>query len=123
MSPHGGSTASTAIEQSGTAAAVPDCRTCGACCYGDELWVHVMAVDDERLGEDGVRHLTVLTQHGRGYFARSMKMAGGRCVAYRDRLEDGGCGCSIYEVRPDICREFAAGSADCHAARRRRGLE
>ena len=103
--------------------AVPDCRACGACCYGDELWVHVMAGDDVRLGDDRLRHLTVLTQHGRGYFARSMKMQNGRCVAFRDRLPDGGTGCSIYEVRPEICRTFEAGSADCHAARRRQGLE
>jgi Fe-S-cluster containining protein len=101
---------------------IPDCRTCGACCYGDEMWIHVMADDDERLGEAKVRHLTVLTQHGRGYFARSMKMVGGRCAAFRDTLGDGHCGCSIYDVRPGICREFAAGSTDCHAARRRRGI-
>jgi Fe-S-cluster containining protein len=83
-----------------------------------------MAGDDDRLGDDKVRRLTVLTQHGRGYFARSMKMTGGRCTAFRDELPDGGgCGCSIYEVRPDICREFAAGSPDCHAARQRRGVE
>ena len=100
-----------------------DCRTCGACCYGDEMWIHVMASDDDRLGDEGTRHLTVLTQHGRGYFARSMKMLGGRCIAFRDRLADGGCGCSIYETRPDICREFQAGSPDCLAARRRRGIE
>jgi Fe-S-cluster containining protein len=100
-----------------------DCRTCGACCYGDEMWIHVMACDDERLGHQGVRHLTVLTEHGRGYIARSMKMVGGRCIAFRDRLVDGGCGCSIYETRPDICRDFQAGSADCLAARRRRGIE
>ena len=99
-----------------------DCRTCGACCYGDEMWIHVMASDDERLGDHGVHHLTVLTQHGRGYFARSMKMVDGRCVAFRDRLADGGCGCSIYETRPDICRAFQAGSPDCLAARRRRGI-
>jgi Fe-S-cluster containining protein len=87
------------------------------------MWIHVMASDDERLGDDGVRHLTVLTRHGRGYVARSMKMVGGRCIAYRDHLADGGCGCSIYENRPDICRAFEAGSADCLAARRRRGLD
>ncbi len=101
----------------------PDCRTCGACCYGDEMWIHVMAGDDHRLGEDKVRRLTVLTQHGRGYVARSMKMEGGRCVAFRDSLGDGGCGCSIYEVRPEICRTFEAGSKDCYAARERRGIE
>jgi uncharacterized protein len=100
-----------------------DCRTCGACCYGDEMWIHVMAVDDERLGADGLHHLTVLTQHGRGYVARSMKMVGGRCIAFGERLGDGGCGCSIYEARPDICREFQVGSPDCLAARQRRGKD
>ena len=112
------------MADSGSASAAPDCRTCGACCYGDEMWIHVMADDDERLDSARLHHLTVLTEHGRGYVARSMRMVGGRCIAYRDELDDGaGCGCSIYEARPAICRDFAAGSPDCHAARRRRGLE
>jgi len=34
------------------------------------MWVHLLAGDDERLGPDRVRRLTVLTEHGRGYFAR-----------------------------------------------------
>jgi hypothetical protein len=102
--------------------AVPDCRTCGACCYGDSMWVHLVAKDDERLGDAGVRRLTVLTEHGRGYFARSMRMVGGHCLAFAADLGDGGCGCSIYDVRPDICRDFAAGSLDCFAARARRGI-
>jgi Fe-S-cluster containining protein len=101
---------------------VPDCRTCGACCYGDTMWVHLVADDDDRLGEERVRRLTVLTEHGRGFFARSMKMSGGRCVAFSEKLADGGCGCSIYQVRPEICRDFAAGSPDCLAARARRGI-
>jgi Fe-S-cluster containining protein len=103
--------------------AVPDCRTCGACCSGDTMWVHVLMNDDERLGPDRVRRLTVLTEHGRGYFARSMKMVGGRCAAFSETLDDGKVGCSIYAVRPDVCRDFAAGSPDCHAARRRQGIE
>ena len=52
-----------------------------------------------------------------------MKMEGGRCAAYRDKLDDGKCGCSIHAIRPDICREFEAGTPDCHAARKRRGIE
>ena len=98
------------------------CRRCGACCYGDEMWIHIVADDDARLGEDDVRRLTVRTQHGRGYFARSMKMVGGRCIAYRDDLGDGRPGCSIYKRRPEICRAFEAGSADCTAARRHRNV-
>ena len=37
--------------------------------------------------------------------------------------DEQGVRCSIYEARPAICREFAAGTPDCHAARKRRGLE
>lgn len=41
------------------------------------------------------------------------------------RLDDGWCAaldrdsmrCTIYEVRPLICREFATGSAECHDER------
>ena len=87
------------------------------------MWVHLLAGDDERLGPERVRRLTVLTEHGRGYFARSMRMAGGRCIAFSDALPDGHSGCSIYDARPDICREFTAGSPQCHAARARLALE
>jgi Fe-S-cluster containining protein len=86
------------------------------------MWIHVMAVDDDILGEENVQRLTVLTEHGRGYRARSMKMVGGCCIAFRGELGDGRPGCSIYERRPEICRGFRAGSADCQAARRRRGI-
>ena len=82
-----------------------------------------MAGDDAVLGEEDFQRLTVLTEHGRGYRARSMKMVGGLCVAYRDDLDDGRPGCSIYERRPEVCRTFQAGSADCRAARRRMGIE
>jgi uncharacterized protein len=98
-----------------------DCARCGSCCYGDEMWIHVMAADDVVLGDDNVERLTVLTEHGRGYRSRSMKMVAGRCIALRDDLGDGRPGCSIYGIRPDICRTFCAGSPDCQAARRRRG--
>ena len=30
--------------------------------------------------------------------------------------------CTIYATRPDVCREFAAGAAQCQLARRRAGL-
>jgi Fe-S-cluster containining protein len=103
---------------------IPDCGTCGACCYGDEMWIHVMAADDELLGAEKVRRLTVLTEHGRGYVARSMRMVNGRCVAYQDYSAGAHAGCcSIYASRPGICRDFAAGTPDCHAARRRQGFE
>ena len=72
------------------------------------MWVHVLAVDEERMGERA-RELTVLTRHGRGYVACSMKMVDGHCVAMRPAAGSGGC--SVYPIRPDICRVLAIQSA------------
>jgi Fe-S-cluster containining protein len=35
---------------------------------------------------------------------------------------DGDRRCAIYAARPDVCRRFAAGEAQCQEARRRQGL-
>jgi Fe-S-cluster containining protein len=43
-----------------------------------------------------------------------------RCAALKGSLGD--CRCGIYVERPALCRDFAAGSEDCRAARRKRGL-
>ncbi len=103
-------------------APVPDCRTCGACCYGDERWIKLERGDDDRLGDLHAK-VTVWVEHGRGYRSRAMRMAQGRCVAYSDALPDGcGVGCSIYGVRPAVCRELDAGSVGCLEARARGGI-
>ena len=47
--------------------------------------IHVMANDDDRLERAGVLHSTSSPSTGAG-LARSMKMQGGRCVAYRDSV-------------------------------------
>ncbi len=31
--------------------------------------------------------------------------------------------CLIYETRPTVCRQFAVGSAQCLAARKRKGVD
>ncbi len=100
-----------------------DCQRCGACCYGDEMWIHLLVDDDERLGPTNAEKLTTLTRHGRGFVARSMRMVDGHCIAYSTNLGDGRCGCTIYSLRPDICRDFEAGSPGCRAARARRGIK
>jgi Fe-S-cluster containining protein len=35
---------------------------------------------------------------------------------------DGECRCTIYAQRPDVCRAFTPGSAQCQEARSRQGL-
>ena len=44
-----------------------------------------------------------------------------RCAALTGRVGEG-VACGIYEWRPSPCREFAAGSDACNAARARHGL-
>lgn len=74
------------------------CATCLACCCRLE----VMLIDDPDVPERFI----------------AVDDWGGRTMA---RLDDGWCAalnrdtllCSIYPVRPLICREFATGSDDC----------
>ncbi|MEO7091674.1 MAG: YkgJ family cysteine cluster protein [Polyangiales bacterium] len=98
-----------------------DCQTCGACCHGDEGWVHVDAADDARVDESpALAAHVVLTRHG-GYVKRSLRMVKGACAALA--ATPSGVTCTIYDVRPSVCRELESGSDACHAARRARGLE
>lgn len=95
-----------------------DCRACGACCFG--LDVVLSPGDIERFEADReLERLTVLHRFSTGLTWRLMKKTGPheRCVALSGRLGD--CRCSIYEQRPELCRELAAGAPDCLSSRRR----
>ena len=98
-----------------------DCQTCGACCHGDDGWVHVDGSDDARIvGAPDLARLVVLTRHG-AYVKRSLRMVGGACAALA--TTQSGVTCAIYAHRPTVCRELERGSTHCHAARRLRGFE
>jgi uncharacterized protein len=56
------------------------------------------------------RHLVVRDEHGIEVMARSEE---GWCVA----VDPVRMNCSIYELRPGICRKFAMGSAYCRSER------
>lgn len=103
-----------------TDAAALDCQTCGACCHGDDGWVHVGAEDDARVAEaPALRRVVVLLRHGE-HAKRSLRMVDGACAALR--RAGGRVACSIYADRPQVCREVAVGSVTCRAARSARGL-
>jgi Fe-S-cluster containining protein len=51
---------------------------------------------------------------------RSLRMVRGACAALA--TTPGGVTCTIYDVRPTVCRQLECGSDACHAARRARGL-
>lgn len=75
----------------------PPCNGCTACCKGDAIWLH------PELGDDPSQYETVEYHHpltGETGLILEHKQDGS-CV-YLDR----DIGCTIYEKRPAICREF-----------------
>jgi Fe-S-cluster containining protein len=99
---------------------VPDCLTCGACC----AYFHQIAV----LDRDATPRRLTWTVWDAGDIAGPKtrwlrrEPLEGRCIAFA-----GGVGqharCAIYEVRPNSCKAFEAGSDRCRAVRRVYGLE
>jgi Fe-S-cluster containining protein len=98
-----------------------DCLACGACCHGDDGWVHVDRHDDARISASpALASIVVMIRIG-GAVRRSLRMVDGHCAALATTKT--GVACTVYEARPGACRDVDAGSDECHAARRRLGLE
>ena len=101
-----------------------DCLRCGVCCFSpSDRFVRVTGEDWTRLGEDAER---VAHFAGRGNEA-FMRMTDGHCAALELRRVAAGAGksvevsteffCTIYERRPQICRDLARGSPECAGER------
>jgi Fe-S-cluster containining protein len=87
---------------------VPQCLTCGTCCFSElEFYVRVTGDDYERLGERA-EELVRFDGH-RAY----MRMVHDRCVALRVDASSGQFSCGAYEIRPAVCRELIRGSSAC----------
>jgi hypothetical protein len=98
-----------------------DCATCGACCREAYHSVTVSVRDPVVWKQPDLVERT-----GHRY---EIRRDGERCAALADRRGDAARGdgdriftCSIYEDRPQACRDFAAGGRHCLDARRRVGL-
>ena len=88
----------------------PACLGCGTCCFSKlESYVRVSGFDHGRLGE-AAEALTTFVSN-RCY----MKMYEGHCAALVVDTETARFVCSIYETRPDVCRDLEHDSAACHA--------
>ncbi len=88
----------------------PACTACAACCTSHSArHVRVTGADWSRLGDEA-EGLTL-------WLANQvfMRMDGERCAALQ--RVGGAFSCSIYERRPEICRELARGSPACEAER------
>jgi hypothetical protein len=98
-----------------------DCATCGACCREAYHSVTVSVRDPVVWKQPAL-----VERHGHRF---EILRDGDRCAALVDRRNDAGrtgaeriFTCSIYDDRPQACRDFAAGGRHCLDARRRVGL-
>lgn len=93
----------------------PDCQACGACCHGrGHPFVLVWRDDLARMTE--ADRALVEPRLGGGGYMRSVpvELAGRtyrRCVALGQ--EGGRWSCTIYERRPQACRDYARDSLSC----------
>jgi uncharacterized protein len=91
-----------------------DCRTCAACCFSESArHARVSGDDHARLGDDAERLVEWI---GNLAFMRLEHVAGSaihKCAALAIDPVLGTFACSIYETRPEVCRELARGSDAC----------
>lgn len=89
------------------------CLRCGVCCYSESVeYVWIRGDDWARLGADAER-----LAHFIGHRA-FMRMENGHCAALDVRGTPDGAKeffCTIYERRPEICRDLGRGSPECEA--------
>lgn len=99
---------------------VPECTTCGICCFLP-LIVPVTRAESERL--TGYCDILLDDSEEDIVVDRMLPRAeDGRCANLEGTLGVN-IGCRIYEDRPHVCRDFDAGSDRCHEYRRMFDLE
>jgi Fe-S-cluster containining protein len=89
------------------------CRTCGACCSFSAEWPRFSLEDETAL--DRIPRAFVDDEKGR------MRCDGDRCLALTGDVGVS-TACTIYTVRPDVCRACLPGDDACHMARAHFGL-
>jgi Putative zinc- or iron-chelating domain len=96
-----------------------DCQTCGACCREAYHSVTISVRDPVVWKEP-----ELIVRHGHRFEIRRQGEQGERCAALNVAAPGAAprYACTIYENRPNPCRQFAAGGRHCLDARRRVGL-
>jgi uncharacterized protein len=90
-----------------------DCQSCGACCAYSAEWPRFSLEDDAALAR--IPEAMVNDQGG------GMRCDGDRCTALSGEIGKSTT-CTIYAVRPDVCRACMPGDPECVTARARHGL-
>jgi Fe-S-cluster containining protein len=110
-----------------------DCRACGACCvaeYNTGHYAHLTEKDAERLhGAGRLYELAEITNRSLPLLAYDEEFWAMKteertqdhwklilCKAFRGKVGER-CWCAIYDLRPEVCRDFEPGSEDCHWSR------
>jgi len=100
---------------------IPDCVTCGACCFA-MLCVGVRPNED--VPAEDYWDVTIEGKNGEITVDRFMRREAENFACAALEIRDGTQAlCKIYEKRPRMCRDFEAGSDKCHALRRAFGYE
>jgi Fe-S-cluster containining protein len=103
-----------------------DCKSCGACCISSnkaDTYVYVGDGDVRRLRlaytEKTVRRLVSKINDPFEIGVRTKTNVQGlvTCISLRGSVGKQ-CSCSIYDARPDACREFIPSEFACLAARK-----
>ncbi|MGE7371274.1 YkgJ family cysteine cluster protein [Neorhizobium sp. NPDC001467] len=91
-----------------------DCQACGACCSYSAEWPRFTLETDEALERIPEQFVA---PNGSG-----MRCEGERCSALAGQVGVG-ASCTIYAVRPDVCRACMPGDDECRIARAAFGLD
>ncbi|MGF0536871.1 YkgJ family cysteine cluster protein [Agrobacterium sp. ES01] len=89
-----------------------DCQSCGACCAHSADWPRFSLESDEELALIPEK-LVARDESG-------MLFTEGRCAALKGELGKH-VACTIYAVRPLVCRDCMPGDPECLEARAARG--
>jgi len=89
------------------------CQACGACCAYSSNWPRFTTEDDAALD--------LIPQKFVNERQSGMRCDGDRCSALAGKIGVA-TACTIYTVRPEVCRTCMPGDVECAMARKRHGL-
>ncbi|HQR09383.1 MAG TPA: YkgJ family cysteine cluster protein [Gemmatales bacterium] len=92
-----------------------ECDGCGACCQTFPIFVS--EADARRESRIALESLQLSDDKQHPYCLFPLPFHQACCFLDMNQR------CTIYTTRPNICREFQAGSSQCQEARNRNGME
>ncbi len=87
---------------------LPECVACGSCCLSAQQdYLELFAIDLQRM--DATAHGLTRSDGARQF----MRIESGRCAALCVDFTTRELRCTIYPMRPDVCRWLERGSGAC----------